>query len=190
MDFVKSCVVLSFFLLAASLSGCVKKEKGTTIPNIDSLVDAKVEQRLKEKAMEDTALSPSQSSVDEGLAVTDDNGLDNKEIEADDTDDYMCMEGTIGPYSITMFLRDLSDVDEGDIIGYYYYNERPHSHFSLEIVRLEPINITGSHKLVLREYTQKGSHTGTFNGQYEARGDYYSGIFTNSKGQRFEFEVL
>ena len=44
--------------------------------------------------------------------------------------------GHIGPYEVTMFI-DTDYTKEGDEVGYYYYNDRPNTHF----------------KLVMREYT-------------------------------------
>lgn len=95
--------------------------------------------------------------------------------------------GKIGQYEITMYLG--LDSHDGDSVGYYFYNDRPNTHFKLVQTELEAINIHGSMHLVLKEYTPKGNHTGTFDGQYECRGGYFGGTFTNSKGKEFEFEL-
>lgn len=95
--------------------------------------------------------------------------------------------GKIGPYEITMKIS-FADYD-GDSIGYYYYNSRPQTLFKLVQTELEAINIHGSMHVVLDEYTPKSNHTGTFDGQLESRGDSFEGIFTNSKGKKFEFKL-
>ena len=103
--------------------------------------------------------------------------------------DMTVFKGSIGPYPITMHLADPGNMSEGEFVGEYYYNERPNSVFSLMLTDLETINVHGSMRMVLKEYSPQGKHTGTFNGQYEARGQFYSGNFTNSKGQHFYFEL-
>lgn len=180
-------ISLLFFIVA--LTSCTNnKEKSAPLPNIDSLVDAKVAEKLNEAAID-------QVIEHEGLGEEDESNpdeLDNAEDEdSEDWEDIDLeeMEGKIGPYSITMQLHDLSDVDEGDFVGYYYYNERPQSKFSLKVVSMVAINTKGSMQLVMKEYTPGGKHSGTFNGQYECRGSYYAGTFTNSKGQKFDFKV-
>ena len=180
------CILLGLFLLPF-LTGCDKfKEKKEALPNIDSLVDAKVEQRLQEKAATEAVQDKEEDVI---VAET----ADAEEEEDFDVDEFgdieETLEGHIGPYTITMNLDDLSDADVGDFAGYYYYNDRPQSKFRLKIVDYVAVNAKGSMKLVMKEYSPKGSHTGTFNGQYECRGSYYAGTFTNSKGQKFKFEV-
>ncbi|MBO4328669.1 MAG: hypothetical protein J5831_04555 [Bacteroidales bacterium] len=96
-------------------------------------------------------------------------------------------EGKIGPYDITMTIEFSSH--DGDSIGYYYYNSRPNTLFKLVQTQMEAINIHGSMHIVLDEYTPKGNHTGTFDGQFECRGDYFGGTFTNSKGKKYEFDL-
>ncbi len=49
--------------------------------------------------------------------------------------------GHIGPYEVTMFI-DTDYTKEGDEVGYYYYNDRPNTHF----------------KLVMRECIQPSMH--------------------------------
>ena len=95
--------------------------------------------------------------------------------------------GKIGEYEITMKI-DFADFD-GDSIGYYYYNSRPQTLFKLVQTEFKAINTHGSMHVVLDEYTPKGNHTGTFDGQFECRGDSFKGTFTNSKGKKFEFEL-
>ena len=95
--------------------------------------------------------------------------------------------GKIGEYDITMFIK-LSSHD-GDSIGYYYYDSRPKTLFKLVQTDMEAINIHGSMHVVLDEYTPKGNHTGTFDGQLECRGSSFEGTFTNSKGKKFSFEL-
>lgn len=96
-------------------------------------------------------------------------------------------EGKIGPYDITMTIEFSSH--DGDSIGYYYYNSRPNALFKLVQTKMEAINLHGSMHVVLDEYTPKGFHSGTFDGQLESRGDSFEGTFTNSKGKKFEFEL-
>ena len=176
-----------------TLSGCdFSKKKPETQPNIDSLVDAKVEERLSQQEKEKKeAEQNSTKKPEEETVVEERSGSDRVVVpipHTEDDDDYdQELVGKIGPYSVSMYLEDLSSKDEGDFIGYYFYDERPNSYLHLRIASMVPINATGSMRLVLEEYTEKGLHSGTFKGQYECRGDYYSGTFTNSKGQKFEF---
>ena len=55
------------------------------------------------------------------------------------------------------------------------------------MVSMVAVNAKGTMDLVLHEYTARGKHSGTFDGSYECRGDYYAGTFTNSKGKKFKF---
>ncbi len=97
------------------------------------------------------------------------------------------LKGKIGPYAIVMNL-DLNKMEEGEMVGTYYYVNRPNSIFTLRIVSMVAINASGSMQIVLEEYSPSGKHTGTFDGQYECRGDYYAGIFTNAtSGKKFKF---
>ena len=102
---------------------------------------------------------------------------------------YEKFTGKIGPYAITLFVN-LEYADEDAEVGYYYYNDRPKSRFTLRLVEYAAINAKGSMHLVLKEYSPKGNHTGTFNGQRELRGDGYEGTFTNRKGEKFHFELM
>ena len=109
------------------------------------------------------------------------------DIEGDDP--LLKSVGKIGPYAVTFF-RNPADMGVGDEVGYYYYNDRPNSVFKLVLVKNEAINAKGSMHVILKEYSPKGKHTGTFDGQYECRGGGYVGTFTNSKGKKFKFELM
>jgi hypothetical protein len=111
------------------------------------------------------------------------------EAEVEEDNPLLESAGKIGPYDITFF-RNPADMGEGDEVGYYYYNERPNSIFKLILVENTAINAKGSMHVVLKEYTANGNHTGTFDGQYESRGGGYEGTFTNSKGDKFHFELM
>ena len=95
------------------------------------------------------------------------------------------LNGKIGPHQVVMHL-DLDHFTIGEVVGYYYYKKRPNNRFTLVVHDYEAINTHGSMNVVLYEYTGKGVPSGTFKGQYECRGDYYEGIFTNSKGKKFK----
>lgn len=113
-----------------------------------------------------------------------------REMEVVEGDDPLQrFEGNIGPYAITLFMNP-SDMGIGNTVGNYYYNERPNSVFTLELVKNEAVNASGSMHIVLKEYTAKGNHTGTFDGQYECRGGGFVGTFTNAKAQKFKFELM
>lgn len=102
---------------------------------------------------------------------------------------YEKFTGKIGPYAITLFVN-LEYADEDQEVGYYYYNDRPKTRFTLKLVEYAAINAKGSMHLELKEYSPKGNHTGTFDGQRELRGDGYDGTFTNSQGKTFKFELM
>ena len=102
---------------------------------------------------------------------------------------YGKFAGKIGPYAITLFVN-LEYADEDSEVGYYYYNDRPTTHFTLKLVEYAAINAKDSMHLVLKEFSPKGYHTGTFDGQRELRGDGYMGTFTNSKGEKYQFELM
>ena len=109
------------------------------------------------------------------------------EVEADDP--LQRFEGNIGPYPVTLFLNP-GDVGVGNTVGNYYYNDRPNSVFTLELVKNEAINTKGSMHIVLKEFTSNGNHTGTFDGQYECRGGGFEGTFTTTKGKKYKFELM
>lgn len=104
------------------------------------------------------------------------------------THNYQQLSGKIGPYAVKMFL-DISGADDDTEVGYYYYTAYPKTHYKLVLKKMVAVNAQGSMDMVLYEYTKAGVHSGTFDGQYECRGDYYSGTFTNSKGKRFKFTL-
>ncbi|MBO7609942.1 MAG: hypothetical protein J6S96_07055 [Muribaculaceae bacterium] len=110
-------------------------------------------------------------------------------LAADETAaNYQELTGKIGPYAVKMFLR-LDSFSKGNEVGYYYYVKYPKNVFKLKLVEMVAINASGSMHVVLNEYTSKGVHSGTFDGQYECRGDFYAGTFTNSKGKQFKFKL-
>ena len=104
--------------------------------------------------------------------------------------------GKIGPYAITLYFNSQAAV--GQNCGYYFYNERPKTHFTLKLKSYEPMmrdDATGmpvvwGHYWVFDEYTPKGNHTGTFDGIEIELGDSFDGTFTNQKGEKFKFELI
>lgn len=105
---------------------------------------------------------------------------------ADKQADYQILTGKIGPYEVKMHLR-ISGAQDDDEVGYYYYTAYPDNRFKLKMISMVAVNAQGTMQLVLHEYTTQGKHTGTFDGNYECRGDHYAGTFTNSKGKKFKF---
>ena len=103
--------------------------------------------------------------------------------------EYQKYTGKIGPYAITMFLT-LEGGEGCAPGGYYYYDDRPKTQFTLNMMEFVAINAKGSMHVVLNEYSPKGNHTGTFDGQLETRGSGFSGTFTNSQGKKFHFELM
>lgn len=101
--------------------------------------------------------------------------------------DYTKYAGKIGPYAITLFINMRSYGEE--VAGYYYYNDRPQTKFTLKMMENEP-NPKGFNKVVLYEYSPKGNHTGTFKGIVEGRGDGFYGTFTNGQGKEFKFQLM
>ena len=101
--------------------------------------------------------------------------------------DYTKYAGKIGPYAITLFINVRSYGEED--AGYYYYNDRPQTKFTLKMMENEP-NPKGFNKVVLYEYSPKGNHTGTFKGIVEGRGDGFNGTFTNGRGKKYEFQLM
>lgn len=108
--------------------------------------------------------------------------------------EQMVLKGTIGKYPITMVFT--SNYWDDGLQGYYYYNSRPKTHFTLKCKKHEledSNNLTYvQYGVILEEYTPKGNHTGTFEGVLFNRAGVsttYSGTFTNSKGKTFEFMV-
>ena len=159
--------------------------EGSSVAAADHVKPDAAEQpeRMGTDEMQSGDLNGSESVIEEVAPV--EHQVDPKPVSSGD---MMVFSGSIGPYPITMHLADPGNMSEGEFVGEYFYNERPNSVFSLMLTDLETINIHGSMRMVLKEYSPQGKHTGTFNGQYEARGQFYSGNFTNSKGQHFYFE--
>ncbi len=189
---ITSIAFFSVLLFMVAITACTSKEKADPTPNIDSLVEAKVKEALGEAAIDqviEQKFIDSEEEEDTEVSEEPEDIQDTNEAEDWEDIDLEEMEGKIGPYSITMRLHDLSDVDEGDFVGYYYYNDRPQSKFSLKIVSMVAVNAKGSMHLVMKEFTPSGHHSGTFNGQYECRGSYYAGTFTTIKGKKYDFEV-
>ena len=160
--------------------------EGTSVAATDHVKSDAAEQpeRMGTDEMQSDDLNGSESVIEEVAPV--EHQVDPKPVSSGD---MMVFSGSIGPYPITMHLADPGNMSEGEFVGEYFYNERPNSVFSLMLTDLETINIHGSMRMVLKEYSPQGKHTGTFNGQYEGRGQFYSGNFTNSKGQHFYFEL-
>ena len=103
--------------------------------------------------------------------------------------------GSIGPYKIHMVLND-------QMQGYYYYDNRPKSHFKLVLTSQrdcafeEHGSKEACYKLTLQEYAPGGKNSGQFVGTYKSAYEYgyigseFTGVFTNkSNGKRYSFEV-
>lgn len=89
--------------------------------------------------------------------------------------------GHIGPYGITMHF------DNHINGGYYSYNERPNANFCLVTEKCETRgNIK---KMLIQEYTSKGTNSGHFEGTFDASKGHFEGTFTNSQGQSYPFEL-
>ena len=111
---------------------------------------------------------------------------DNRYTSNDNIEREQVLKGKIGRYPVVMHL-DLDAFEVGEQVGYYTYDSMPNKRFKLVIKEQVAVNASGSMKVVMYEYTSSGVHSGTFDGQYECRGDYYEGTFTNSKGKKFKF---
>lgn len=101
---------------------------------------------------------------------------------------YTRLTGNIGPYQATMYINNST------YQGYYYYNDRPKSHFTLKCVKRKTKRELGDgpaqESVALKEYTAKGFNSGTFNGTMEftwSMWQFYYGTFTNSQGKKFNF---
>ena len=102
--------------------------------------------------------------------------------------------GKIGPFAVTMFLSDnMEDALEGDSLGYYFYNDRPKTRFTLKLKKYDE-ETTGnfesfrmSYHIILGEYTPKGFNSGTFDGWTGSLSSGYNGTFTNSQGKEYDF---
>ena len=122
-----------------------------------------------------------------GIQVSAQNSAAQGNVETTDSQaDYQVLKGKIGPYKVKMYLR-INGAQDDDEVGYYYYTAYPQNHFKLKMISMVAVNAKGTMEMVLHEYTSDGKHSGTFDGNYECRGDYYAGTFTNSKGKKFKF---
>lgn len=100
----------------------------------------------------------------------------------------MCYKGKIGPYPVTMFITVTTSSEASDVVGRYYYDERPKSVFKLKCTSLASEWVeSGGASLVLKEYTAKGNNTGTFKGFISHRNGSFGGTFTNKAGKKFDF---
>lgn len=97
--------------------------------------------------------------------------------------------GKIGDFDVTM-VANLRYPDEGDSIGYYYYNNRPNTKFKLVLEESANTDIA-LYRYIIKEYTPKGTHSGTFTGTFCTKwNENYYGKFTNSQGKEYEFEFI
>jgi len=119
----------------------------------------------------------------------------NHEPQAEQSEQVqMVLKGKIGKYPITMVFT--SNCWDDNVQGYYYYNSRPKTHFTLKCMKHELVDSNNlsyvEYQVNFEEYTPKGNHTGTFEGVLFNRAGVsttYSGTFTNSKGKTFDFMV-
>lgn len=107
------------------------------------------------------------------------------ETVAVEEEEYLVLEGEIGPYPITMYLTRNSEK------GYYNYHKGTKTNFELRRVT----DLSGDEdndeeqRVVLKEYTPSGNNTGTFEGTFNYKLGDYTGTFTNSKGTSYEFRL-
>ena len=107
------------------------------------------------------------------------------------TDDDKLYDGTIGDFKIKVCLsiHDVVYAEVGDSVGYYYYNDRPKTKFTLRLKEFNEKwneNLSVSYHIILNEHTPKGFNSGTFDGWTSAMSDY-SGTFKNSQGKEYDF---
>ncbi len=108
------------------------------------------------------------------------------------TDDDNLYDGKIGDFNIKVSInfRNVVDAAVGDSVGYYYYNDRPKTKFTLRLKELdEDMNETSfrvSYHIILDEHTPKGFKSGTFDGWTSAL-SCYNGTFKNSQGKEYDF---
>ena len=101
-------------------------------------------------------------------------------------------DGKIGDFNIkvSINLRDVVDAAVGDSVGYYFYNDRPKTKFTLRLKELdEDMNENSfrvSYHIILDEHTPKGFNSGSFDGWVSALSNY-SGTFKNSQGKEFDY---
>lgn len=86
--------------------------------------------------------------------------------------------GKIGTFPITLLLRISND---GSVSGWYYYNSRgPGRKFTLSGV------YDNEGRIVIEEYTQKGSNTGRFDGHY-SNGVFSGTFYAYADSKSYEF---
>ena len=110
--------------------------------------------------------------------------------------DYEKFVGKIGTYDVTLLFKP--ETTPGQNCGYYFYNDRPKTHFTLITKFYEAkmredatgMPVAYGHHWILEEYSPKGNHTGTFDGIEVEMGDGFDGTFTNQKGEQFKFELV
>lgn len=107
------------------------------------------------------------------------------------TDDDKLYDGTIGDFKIKVCLsiHDVVYAEVGDSVGYYYYNDRPKTKFTLRLKEFNEKwneNLSVSYHIILNEHTSKGFNSGTFDGWTSAMCDY-SGTFKNNQGKEYDF---
>ncbi|MBQ3657845.1 MAG: hypothetical protein II956_13570 [Bacteroidales bacterium] len=103
--------------------------------------------------------------------------------------------GKIGEFNVIAFIdmRAAEDAQQGDSVGYYFYNDRPKTKFTLKLKSYEEVitenfeSFRTSYHIILNEYTPKGFNSGTFDGWTGALSSGYNGTFTNSQGKEYNF---
>ena len=107
------------------------------------------------------------------------------------SDDDKLYDGTIGDFKIKVCIsiRNVVYSEVGDSVGYYYYNDRPKTKFTLRLKEFDEKwneNLSVSYHIILNEHTPKGFNSGTFDGWVSALSNY-SGTFKNSQGKEFDY---
>jgi hypothetical protein len=77
-------------------------------------------------------------------------------------------QGTIGPYKIHMVINQ--DVEKKGLIGYYYYDNHPKTHFKLKATKCEDSGAFCCgvvYDIILQEYTADGKNSGEFELGYD-----------------------
>lgn len=107
------------------------------------------------------------------------------------SDDDKLYDGTIGDFKIKVCIsiRNVVYSEVGDSVGYYYYNDRPKTKFTLRLKEFNEKwneNLSVSYHIILNEHTPKGFNSGTFDGWTSAL-SCYNGTFKNSQGKEYDF---
>ncbi|MBQ3806024.1 MAG: hypothetical protein II844_09530 [Prevotella sp.] len=105
-------------------------------------------------------------------------------LAANAQEEKVVYKGKIGTFEITMYLTR----ENFEWKGYYVYNDRPKTKFTLKCVSDEP-DPRGWNDVEFKEYTPKGNNTGTFKGRMEGRGDGFYGKFI-TKGKTLDFNLV